>query len=113
MRQYRADNPARVLFQLAKQRAARIGVPFSITEADIRIPKRCPVLGLRLKHGIEKRRNSSPSIDRLNPRLGYVPGNIAVISYIANMIKSNATPKQLEKVSKWVLRRSVLATPKM
>jgi hypothetical protein len=71
------------------------------------------VLGLRLKQGKNKRRrNSSPSIDRLNPRLGYVPGNIAVISHIANAIKSNATPKQLEKVYKWVSKRSRLQTDK-
>lgn len=71
------------------------------------------MLGLRLKQGKDKkRRNSSPSIDRLDPRLGYVPGNIAVISYIANAIKSNATPKQLEKVSKWVSKRSRLQADK-
>jgi hypothetical protein len=113
MRQYRADNPARVLLQLAKQRAGRLGVPFSITEEDIRIPKRCPVLGIRLKHGIEKLRKSSPSLDRLNPRLGYVPGNVAVISFMANAIKSNATPKQLEKVSKWVNKRVHLQSAKV
>jgi uncharacterized membrane protein len=49
----------------------------------------------------------------LNPRLGYVPGNVAVISFIANAIKSNATPKQLEKVSKWVTKRVHMQAAKM
>jgi hypothetical protein len=89
-------------------------VPFSITEDDIRIPKRCPVLGLRLKQGTGKRRrNSSPTLDRLNPRLGYVPGNVAVISFIANTIKSNATPRQIQKVAEWVGKRAKLNTPKV
>jgi len=52
-------------------------------------------------------------LDRLNPKLGYVPGNVTVISYLANMIKYNATPKQLQKVATWVAKQSAKRTPKV
>lgn len=101
------------MLHLAKQRATRIGVPFSITINDIRMTKKCPVLGLRFKQGKGHRRlDRSPTLDRLNPRLGYVPGNVAVISFKANLIKSNGTPAQIRKVSEWVAKRSA-KTPKL
>lgn len=72
------------------------------------------MLGLRLKQGTcRKRLNASPSLDRLNPRKGYVPGNVAVISFIANTIKSNATPTQLRKVADWVAKRVSKASHKV
>lgn len=46
---------------------------------------------------------SSPSLDRLRPELGYVRGNICVISNLANRIKSNATSaEELEHVAAWM-----------
>jgi hypothetical protein len=94
-----------VLLALAKQRAKQNGTPFKITEEDIKIPKRCPALGITLKQGTGKRRlNSSPTLDRVNPSLGYVPGNVIVISYLANAIKSNADHWQIARVADWLKR---------
>jgi len=90
---------------LAKQRARAIGLPFSITEADIKIPKRCPALGMLLKKGSDKKRlPSSPSLDRIDPSLGYIPGNVIVISSRANLIKSNADYKEIGSVYRWLKR---------
>lgn len=50
------------------------------------IPETCPVLGIPLTIG-GKRSPSSPSLDRIDPALGYVPGNIRVISDRANRLK--------------------------
>ena len=43
----------------------------------------------------------APSLDRLIPELGYVKGNIAVVSTRANIIKRDATPEELMKVAKF------------
>lgn len=81
------------------------GLPFAITEHDIKIPKRCPALGIALKQGTGKRRlDSSPTLDRVNPSLGYVPGNVIVISSLANAIKSSANHRQISKVGAWLKR---------
>jgi hypothetical protein len=34
--------------------------------------------------------------------LGYVKGNVAVISHRANAIKNNATAEELQMVARWV-----------
>ena len=86
--------------------AKRQNVPFKITLQDLLpIPGVCPVLGIPLKHGKTGGEDTSPSIDRLNPRLGYVPGNVFVMSLKANRIKNDATPEQLLKVYEWYINQ--------
>lgn len=96
------DNPEKGLLKLAKKRAKDKGLPFSITEADIPVPKFCPVFGIKLEFGNMKLRDSSPSVDRFIPELGYVPGNVAVISWKANKIKSNASFQELKQIADWM-----------
>ena len=63
---------------------------------DIVVPEFCPVLGLRLKISEEGRwTDSSPSLDRFIPSLGYVKGNVRVISWRANRIKCDATVEEV------------------
>ena len=50
--------------------------------------------------------DDSPSLDRIVSSLGYVKGNIRVISYKANRVKSNATLEELRKVYEDSLRVS-------
>jgi hypothetical protein len=40
-------------------------------------------------------------LDRLIPELGYVKGNIAVVSTRANTLKRDATPEELMKVARF------------
>jgi hypothetical protein len=75
----------------AKLRASKKGVPFSITASDIIIPTTCPVLGIELRAGKGRPIDSSPSLDRIDPNLGYIPTNIRIISHKANTLKSNGT----------------------
>ena len=79
------------LFKLAKKRALKKGLEFNIELKDIHIPKRCPILKVPLICSTRY----SPSIDRIYPDKGYVKGNIAIISTLANSMKANATPKEL------------------
>lgn len=43
-------------------------------------------------------RHNSPSLDRRDPSLGYVKGNVGVISDRANLLKSNMTLEELKKL---------------
>ena len=77
-------------------------LPFDITIEDFIMPDRCPALGLTLNYEFKnsgKFAPNSPSLDRRIPELGYVKGNVQVISAKANWIKSNATPDELMKVA--------------
>jgi hypothetical protein len=79
------------LFRHARKRAFVKGLEFNIEPKDIHIPKKCPILKVPLICSTRY----SPSIDRIYPDKGYIKGNIAVISTLANSMKANATPKEL------------------
>jgi hypothetical protein len=51
----------------------------------------CPVLGLELDWFAEYRKENSPSFDRVNSKLGYIKGNVQIISSRANRIKNDGT----------------------
>jgi len=89
----------------ARQRAKQKGIQFNIDNEYIQemLPEVCPVLGIKLKYDNKRGyRPDSPSIDRIVPELGYVKGNVAIISFRANMIKSDAGVEELQKVLKWM-----------
>jgi hypothetical protein len=99
-REWRARNPVATMLHAAKARARRVGVPFTLTPEDITIPERCPVLGLPLSRSTTGRAtDASPSLDKIVPRLGYVPGNVVVISNRANTLKGHATIGELHALS--------------
>jgi hypothetical protein len=61
------------------------------------------VLGYVLIYGAtHAARARAASLDRIVPELGYVKGNIAVISNRANSLKSNATLEELERLCAWL-----------
>lgn len=90
----------------AKNRATKNGYPFDLTPADIEIPTHCPVLGIELQ--VQKGRpgafSSSPSLDKVVPELGYIKGNVQVMSQLANQMKGAATPEQLLKFADWIYK---------
>ncbi len=89
------------MWENAKRRAAKSGVPFTLSVADMpEIPERCPVLGIAIvANQVAGPLDSSPSLDRIVPALGYVPGNVRVISNRANRIRSDATADELRRVA--------------
>lgn len=95
---YMAANPEQMMLNNARARAKKKGVPCTITKADLLIPAVCPVLGIPMVITGGKPTDNSPSLDRRIPELGYVPGNVAVISYRANRIKNDATLQELRAV---------------
>lgn len=104
MRRFRRNNPEKVLVSLAKQRAKLVGVPFKLTALDVRIPHRCPILGIPLKRGERIHGDASPTLDRIVPKKGYVRGNVQVISALANRMKNNASPRHLRLFASWIRR---------
>jgi hypothetical protein len=91
-------NHARVLWSISQSRAKRKGVSFTISPEDVVIPTRCPILGIELDR---RDRNHTPSLDRKIPALGYIPGNIFVISHRANRLKSDASPDELRAILRY------------
>ena len=115
-------------FQGKKSDAKRNGVEFTIEPTDIpgvkiewyntrkqgssdtwrgiKYPKVCPVLGIKLDWGMGGRtggRSKSPSLDRIDSTKGYIKGNVMMISMLANQMKSNATPEQLNQFCRYFL----------
>jgi hypothetical protein len=87
----------------AKQRAKARGLAFDLDVAALLpIPLVCPVLGIRLAFNGGRAKRNSPSLDRMKPALGYVRGNVRVISQRANALKSDATPDELAAVLRYV-----------
>jgi hypothetical protein len=102
----KTDQHKKMLYA-ARHHAKEKGVPCTLTVEDIVIPTRCPVLGLELKPQVGLGRpncrelSNSPSIDRVEGHLGYVPGNIEVISTRANHIKSNGTLEEFQALLRY------------
>jgi hypothetical protein len=90
----------------ALKRAQKFNLAFDLTTDYIQTlyVDICPVLGIELKYGGGERSDSSPSLDRINPKEGYVMNNVQILSAKANMMKSNATEEELIRFSNWVLK---------
>ena len=88
--------PERRILRFTKYSAKRKNLEFNLTIEDIVIPELCPYLGVPIttEYG-NGRHPTNASIDRINPALGYVKGNIQIISFMANTMKSAATREQL------------------
>lgn len=102
----REKNPAKSMVERSRKGAVKRGLEFIITEADIEpLPRLCPVLGTELEYntkGIPCPPNAA-SLDRLDSTKGYIPGNVMVISFRANTLKSNATVEEVKKILKYML----------
>lgn len=103
-KQHREDHPEWNLLSLAKTRAKKKGLEFAIVETDIIIPLTCPLLGIPLIRCSDKRGGTGmsgnvPTLDRIDNTKGYVRGNVWVISWRANHLKSNATLEELERLT--------------
>lgn len=99
---YRRNNPVAFLLKDAKRRAKAKGLPFDVTVDDLPIPDVCPILGVKLISGVGIVGPHSPSIDRIEPALGYVRGNVAIISHRANTIKGSMSRETIERLFRYI-----------
>jgi hypothetical protein len=112
----------------SKKSNAKIAkVDFSLTIDDVPFTAVCPVLGVPFllpgskelaahwKATGKKPAStwSSPSFDRIDPRQGYVPGNVVLLSTHANRIMQNCTsPDRVRIVAEW-FDRELAAAPEL
>jgi hypothetical protein len=80
----------------ARQRAKKFSIQFNINWSDFEIPTHCPLRRVPLKVGAGQHTDDSPTLDRKDPRLGYIKGNVWVISHKANRLKGDFTPTELK-----------------
>ena len=85
-----------------KKSAKKRGLEFNLTTSDldeIGFPLTCPILGIPLKWHTGKPQDDSYSFDRIDSALGYVKGNIQILSVKANRAKNNLTEDELKMFS--------------
>lgn len=116
---YKKANPVRritsSLVDGARRRAKDKSLPFEIDLDYVRsmvgenaeFASHCPVFGIALdwscmRDNGRKPLFNSPSMDRIDPERGYVKNNIWIISFKANVIKSDASHEELKLVTKAV-----------
>lgn len=75
---------------------------FTITMSDLEWPTHCPILGIELDWFANSTQENSPSFDRINPELGYIPGNVIIISWRANRIKNDGTAEEHRKIAEFL-----------
>lgn len=94
---------ARDIFYTRRQQVKDLEIAWTIGPHDLEWPETCPLLGIPLNYTKgQGRTDNSPSIDRIVPHLGYIPGNVIVISWRANRIKNNGNSKELRAISDWL-----------
>ena len=93
----------------AKRRAKRDNVPFSITgEYLLSIAtNECPGFHTPFEWGLSglgqgHAKPNGPTLDRIEPHLGYVEGNVAFISYRANRLKDDGTMQEHYDIADWI-----------
>lgn len=93
-------DPRKRLWESTKRSAVTRNLEHSISLNDIVIPEFCPILGIKLSASGQA--NNSPSVDRVNSTIGYVPGNVRVISMRANRLKDDGTIEEFEKIIQYM-----------
>ena len=107
-KEFHRKRPFYQTFNGARKRARARDLPFSITEEYLESiwTGVCPVFQVRLEvplHGAGHTVTTTrPSLDRLVPDKGYVPGNVIWISFRANTIKSDANSEEVQAVATWL-----------
>lgn len=95
----RINEPAFRAYELwhgAKCRASSRGIEFSLPRADVErwmAVGICQVTGLRFDLALKSKRmgSFSPSLDRIDPNKGYIPGNVRMVCWIYNRAKGDGT----------------------
>lgn len=98
-------DPRKTMLENAKGRAKRFNLPFNITLEDIVVPEICPIAQIPMVFHKGKTKDNSPSLDKIVPALGYVKGNISVISRKGNRWKQEMTREDVIRVLDYIDRK--------
>ena len=93
----------------ARARAKRDKVPFDLVLEDLVAiaTDECPIFHTKFVWGASglgkgKTRENTPQLDRIQPELGYVRGNIAFLSHRANRLKDEGTMQEHYDIADWI-----------
>jgi len=82
----------------SRRRAALHGLENNLEPSDIKIPVKCPILGMTLAKVPGEQAYCTPSLHRIDPKGGYTRCNIIVISWRANNLLKDATQEELQQI---------------
>ena len=82
----------------------KLNLEFDLTKEWIRenLTEACPVNGVKFLQGKKGFSDTSPSIDKINPKLGYTQKNCRIISWRINSIKNNGTLEEFQAIIKYL-----------
>ncbi|OPL11933.1 MAG: hypothetical protein AVO39_11730 [delta proteobacterium MLS_D] len=108
-RKHRERNVASWLINTARSRAAKKNIPFNLDEYREEIKKlvsrmKCKLTGIPLDPTAKKTFNS-PSLDRINPKEGYVIHNVRIVSYAVNCALGTWGEDVLRMIAKKLLEK--------
>ena len=95
----------RVALNAARARSKQRGIPFDLTAADLGEPTHCAVTGIQLDvtRGMHQGTIFQPSLDRIDPKLGYVKGNVRVVCHGYNLAKHTGTDSDVLKLARAIV----------
>jgi transposase len=85
-------------FRVSSNSAHTWDIPFK----DIVWSKVCPILGIPLDYYAISRQENSPSFGRIDSNVGYVSGNVIIVSWRANRIKNDGTAEEHKKIAQFL-----------
>ena len=104
-RRWSQRNPYKRMLKGAKERAAKKGLLFNLTEEDLKELDSgvCPYLGIPTKfydfgRGTGNRPYDLKSLDRIDSAGGYTVDNVVICSWIANAMLSNFTARDISNI---------------
>lgn len=108
MARYYQENPAKRFYSATKASAKKRNLAFDLSEEwfETRLNRgRCELTGFPVKskpyrkNEQGKRSFYSPSIDRIDNSIGYVPSNCRIVCWGVNLVKSSFTDRDLNALS--------------
>lgn len=101
IKEYRRTTNGKLVTVLnhVRTKCKKFDIPFALDIIDLVFPTHCPVLGLELNFDCTS--PNCATIDRIRPELGYVRGNVVIVSMWANRIKSDASTAEIFKVAEF------------
>ena len=104
-RLFNLSNFSKYLYQRCRRECRYKDLPFDLDLLDVEIPDICPVLGIPLQPQENGRGWNTPTLDRIVPEKGYVKGNVVVVSWRANWLKSSATMEEIAMLHAFYVNR--------
>lgn len=77
-----------------------------VLEVWLRQKGRCALSGVKLKCWAGKHDPMSASIDRIDPRKGYVDGNIRFLAWCVNSFRCHMTDKEVVRIARAIVSRA-------